>query len=68
MIRAWPVERAMVTGPRLVPGGDPWLFAICLSRVGAFMVYIAYAATLPVLQREWHMSATAAGSAVSLSA
>lgn len=50
-----------MTGPRLVPGGDPWLFAICLSRVGAYMVYIAYAATLPVLQREWQMSATAAG-------
>ncbi len=25
------------------------------------MVYISYAGTLPVLQREWHMSATAAG-------
>lgn len=29
------------------------------------MVYIAYAATLPVLQREWHMSGTAAGSIAS---
>jgi MFS family permease len=47
------------------PGGDPWLFAICLSRVGAYMVYIAYAAAMPVLQREWQMSATAAGSIAS---
>jgi MFS family permease len=38
------------------------LLAISLSRVGAFMVYIAFAATLPVLQREWHLSGTAAGS------
>jgi MFS family permease len=29
------------------------------------MVYIAYAATLPVLQREWHLSGTAAGSIAS---
>ena len=49
----------------LVPGGRRWLLAICLSRVGAYMVYIAYAATLPVLQREWHLSGTAAGSIAS---
>ena len=47
------------------PGGDGWLLAICLSRVGAYMVYIAYAAALPVLQREWQMSGTAAGSIAS---
>jgi MFS family permease len=47
------------------PGSDAWLFAICLSRVGVFMVYIAYAATMPVLQREWAMSATAAGAIAS---
>jgi MFS family permease len=29
------------------------------------MIYIAYAATLPVLQREWHLSGTAAGSIAS---
>ncbi len=44
------------------PGGRGWLLAICISRVGAYMVYIAYAATLPVLQQEWHLSGTAAGS------
>ena len=54
-----------MTRPWLTPGGDRWLFAICLSRVGAYMVYIAYAAALPVLQREWQMSATAAGSIAS---
>lgn len=47
------------------PGGPAWLLAICLSRVGAYMVYIAYAATLPVLQREWTLSGTAAGSIAS---
>ncbi|HEY7205020.1 MAG TPA: MFS transporter [Methylomirabilota bacterium] len=49
----------------LAPGGRGWLLAICASRVGAYMVYIAYAATLPVLQREWSLSGTAAGSIAS---
>jgi MFS family permease len=49
----------------LAPGGRGWLLAICASRVGAYMVYIAYAATLPVLQGEWHLSGTAAGSIAS---
>ena len=49
----------------LAPGSSGWLFAICVSRVGAYMVYIAYAATLPVLQREWSLSGTAAGSIAS---
>jgi hypothetical protein len=44
------------------PGGRGWLLAICVSRVRAYMVYIAYAATLPILQHEWHLSGTAAGS------
>ena len=39
--------------------------ALCLSRVGAYMIYIAYAAALPVLQREWQLSGTAAGSIAS---
>ncbi|MGH7368301.1 MAG: MFS transporter [Candidatus Rokuibacteriota bacterium] len=49
----------------LGPGGRGWLLAICASRVGAYMVYIAFAATLPVLQREWALSGTAAGSIAS---
>jgi MFS family permease len=49
----------------LAGGGTAWLIAICLSRVGAYMVYIAYAAALPVLQREWQLSGTAAGSIAS---
>src|SRR5215470_373404 len=49
----------------LRPGGRGWLVALCASRVGAYMVYIAYAATLPVLQREWYLSGTAAGSIAS---
>jgi MFS family permease len=47
------------------PGGPAWLLAICVSRVGAYMVYIVYAATLPVLQHEWRLSGTAAGSIAS---
>jgi MFS family permease len=50
---------------RFAPGGAAWLLAICVSRVGAYTVYIAYAATLPVLQHEWQLSGTAAGSIAS---
>ena len=35
---------------------------ICLTRAGTGLVLITYAAALPVLQREWHMSATTGGS------
>jgi len=49
----------------MTAGSTGWLLAICVSRIGAYMVYIAYAATLPVLQREWHLSGTAAGSIAS---
>ena len=41
---------------------DLWLLGICSSRVLTYLVFMAYAAVLPVLQREWEMSATAAGS------
>lgn len=41
---------------------DGWLAALCLSRTLIAFNFIVYAACLPVLQREWAMSATAAGS------
>jgi MFS family permease len=41
---------------------DLWLLGLCCSRVLTYLVFMAYAAALPVLQREWEMSATAAGS------
>lgn len=41
---------------------DLWLLGLCSSRVLTYLVFMAYAAALPVLQREWDMSATAAGS------
>lgn len=41
---------------------DWWLFGICSSRFFTYLVFMTYAAALPVLQREWRMSATAAGS------
>ena len=41
---------------------DLWLIGICLARAGTGLVLITYAAALPVLQREWHMSAATSGS------
>ncbi len=41
---------------------DLWLIGICLARVGTGLVLITYAAALPVLQGEWHMSAAKSGS------
>jgi len=41
---------------------DLWLAGLCLSRMGTGLVLITYAAALPVLQREWGMSAAAGGS------
>ena len=43
-------------------GIDLWLVGICLARAGTGLVLIAYAAALPVLQREWHMSGATSGS------
>jgi MFS family permease len=41
---------------------DWWLSGICLSRTFNGLVFMTYAATLPLLRREWQMSAAAAGS------
>jgi MFS family permease len=41
---------------------DFWLLGLCSSRVLTYLVFMAYAAALPVLQKEWEMSAAAAGS------
>ena len=41
---------------------DWWLWGICLARTFNGLVFMTYAATLPVLQQEWGMSAAAAGS------
>ena len=41
---------------------DLWLLGICLSRLGTGLVMITYAAALPVLQREWNMTAARGGS------
>ena len=41
---------------------DLWLIGICLARAGTGLVLITYAAALPVLQQEWHMSAATGGS------
>ena len=38
-----------------------WLTGLCLSRFLFALVFTSYAAVLPVLQREWEMSAAAAG-------
>ncbi len=39
-----------------------WLAGICAARLGSSSPYLAYAGVLPLLQAEWGMSATAAGS------
>lgn len=39
-----------------------WLAGLCGARVGAAMMFMAYPAVLPIVQREWGLSGTAAGS------
>lgn len=41
---------------------DWWLTGICLSRVFNGLIFMTYAAALTILQKEWQMSAAAAGS------
>jgi MFS family permease len=41
---------------------DWWLSGLCGSRVFTYLVFLTYAATLPVLRTQWGMSASAAGS------
>lgn len=41
---------------------DWWLTGICFSRAFAGLVVMTYAAALPILQKEWGMSATVGGS------
>jgi MFS family permease len=41
---------------------DWWLAGICVSRVFNGLVFMTYAVAIPVLQKEWSMSATQAGS------
>jgi MFS family permease len=51
---------------RTAPRRDAaWLAGICLSRFTMALVFTNYAAVLPVLQRDWNMSATAAGAVAS---
>jgi len=44
---------------------DWWLTGICSSRVFSGLVFMTYAAALPILQKEWQMSSVAAGSIAS---
>ncbi len=41
---------------------DGWLLGLCLSRTLSTLIFMSYAAALPVLRPAWGMSATAAGS------
>src|SRR4030065_166984 len=41
---------------------DWWLTGICFSRTFTGLVFMTYAAALPILEREWQMSAAAGGS------
>ena len=46
-------------------GDAAWLTGLCLSRFLFALVFTSYAAVLPVLQREWEMSAAVAGAVAS---
>jgi MFS family permease len=46
-------------------GDAAWLTGLCLSRFLFALVFTSYAAVLPVLQREWQMSAGVAGAVAS---
>jgi len=49
----------MGAGPRT--RFDLWLAGICASRVFNGLVFMSYAAAIPLLQREWNMSGAQAG-------
>ena len=55
-------EETRLTTVQLKDKFDWWLAGLCLARTFNGLVFMTYAATLPVLQREWGMSAAAAGS------
>lgn len=40
---------------------DFWLLGVCSSRVFTYLIFMTYAAALPVLQWEWEMTAATAG-------
>lgn len=42
--------------------GTRWLLAFCVGYAGIMLVFLNYAAVLPLIQREWRMSSAAAGS------
>jgi MFS family permease len=54
-----------VSGERGDRSDAAWLTGLCLSRFLLALVFTSYAAVLPVLQREWEMSAAAAGAVAS---
>ena len=54
-----------VSGGGAARGDAAWLTGLCLSRFLVALVFTSYAAVLPVLQREWKMSAAVAGAVAS---
>ena len=42
--------------------GDPWLFAVCASRTFGTLMFMTYAAALPLLLDAWALTGTTAGS------
>jgi MFS family permease len=51
----------VIAGGAAGRGDAAWLTGICASRFLIALVFTSYAAVLPVLQKEWGMSAAAAG-------
>src|SRR5688500_2518383 len=56
------IARKMEKAQRLTPGR---LAAICAARVFLFATFMTVAAVIPVLMRDWSLTATAAGAIVS---
>lgn len=42
-------------------GSLGWLSALCVAELGTMLVFSNFAAVLPLLQKEWHLSNTEAG-------
>lgn len=54
--------KTTISGPMLASlRRDGWMLSLCFARTFMTLIFMTYAACLPVLRSEWRMSATAAG-------
>jgi MFS family permease len=52
---------ANASGHRCFDQDDGWVAGLCLARIGFTLIFNTYAATQPLLMRDWHMTAGQAG-------